>query len=143
MAASACRIRQAPRSAWKSNIDSDHGAHLGCGGLAGGGEGELLGGVRRTEYGLEGHAVVLGRADGTPLSVAVPLLSTSKDTSGGRVPDNAIATDEDDTEVVTVKESDWFSGNVADVGEVNARTDKVAFWVTGKPTPLEAPNVMG
>ena len=79
---------------------------------------------------------------GTPLSVAVPLLPTLKDTSGGRVPDSESATEEDAKEVVTVKESDWFSGKAADVADVNSRTDKVAFWVTAKPTPLEAPNVI-
>src|SRR3984957_4014601 len=80
---------------------------------------------------------------GTPLSVAVPLLPTLKDTSGGRVPDSESATDEDASEVVTVKESDWFSGKVVEVGDVNSSTDKVACWVTANPTPFEAPNVMG
>src|ERR1700733_10540244 len=80
---------------------------------------------------------------GTPLSVAVPLLPTLKDTLGGREPDSESDTDGDDKEVVTVKESDWFSVKVADVADVNSRTDKVAFWVTAKPTPLEAPNVTG
>ena len=75
--------------------------------------------------------------------MAVPLLPTLKDTSGGRVPDSEIATDGDDSEVVTVKESDVFSGKVAEVADVNPRTDKVAFWVTAKPTPLEAPKVTG
>ena len=79
---------------------------------------------------------------GTPLSVAVPLLPTLKDTSGGRVPDSESATEEDASEVVTVNESGWFSGKVVEVADVNSRTDKVAFWVTAKPTPLEAPNVM-
>ena len=74
--------------------------------------------------------------------MAVPLLPTLKDTSGGRVPDSESATEADANEVVTVKVSDWFSAKVADVADVNSRTDKVAFWVTAKPTPLEAPNVI-
>jgi len=75
--------------------------------------------------------------------VAVPLFPTTKETFGGREPRSESATGLDGKEVVTVKELGWFSVKVADGADVNSSTDKVALWVTGNPTPLEAPKVMG
>ena len=75
--------------------------------------------------------------------MAVPSPFSVKDKSGGREPDSAIATGGDAKEVVTVNVPDWFSWKVANAGDVNSRTEKVASWVTAKPIPLAAPNVTG
>jgi hypothetical protein len=45
--------------------------------------------------------------------------------------------------VVTVKEPGRPSVKVAEAGEVNPRTDKVAFAVSSNPIPFEAANVTG